>query len=211
MNWQKIYTNIIDRAKIREEQPYTEKHHIIPKCLGGSNKQDNLVRLTGREHFIVHKILVLLYPNNNSLKFALWAMCNQKGKYRKYNVTSRDYEQAKKECVPLWKKPKTEKHKENLSKAKLGKKVNRNQKGENNHNHNKIWITNLETQKSKMVPSTHSIEHPWVKGRAKIGALGKPQTKGRTWYSDSINNLEKLYESGKQPQGWTKGRLRKTI
>jgi hypothetical protein len=128
MDWHKIYHNIIQKAKIREGGEYTERHHIIPKCLGGNNSKENLVRLTGREHFIIHKILVILYPDNKSLKFALWAMCNQKGKYRSYNVSSRDYEHARQACIPLWKQPKTEQHKLNLSKAKTGKKLNKNQK-----------------------------------------------------------------------------------
>jgi hypothetical protein len=211
MNWYKIYSSIIEKAKIRGKEEYTENHHIIPKCLGGNNSKENLVRLTGREHFIAHKILTLLYPDSKSLKFALWAMCNQKGKYRKYNVTSRDYEQARQACMPLWKQPKTEEHKSNLSKAKVGKKINRNQKGKNNHNYNKIWITNTDTQESKMILATEVIVAPWVKGRVKVGVLGTPQTKGRRWFSNKTTNVEKLYEPGKQPEGWTKGRLRKAV
>jgi hypothetical protein len=33
--------------------------------------------LTGE---ICHRLLVRIYPNNNKLKFALWAMCNMKSK-----------------------------------------------------------------------------------------------------------------------------------
>jgi len=211
MDWQKVYNQIIENAKGREKQPYSEKHHIVPKCLGGTNTKNNLIQLTGREHFIVHKILTILYPENASLKFALWAMCNQKGVYRKYNITSRDYEQAKLACVPLWKKPKTEEHRRNLSRAKTGKKINRTQKGSDNHNYGKIWITNTLTSESIMVHKDTVLEEPWVKGRVKVGGLGQAQTKGRSWYRNQINTLEKLYEPGKQPKGWTKGRLQKSI
>jgi hypothetical protein len=37
---------------------YTERHHVIPRCLGGSNKRENLVDLTFREHFLVHWLLI---------------------------------------------------------------------------------------------------------------------------------------------------------
>lgn len=36
-----------------------EKHHIIPKHQGGSDKEDNLVLLTNKEHMIAHKILYM--------------------------------------------------------------------------------------------------------------------------------------------------------
>ena len=50
---------------------YTEKHHIIPKCLGGTNIPDNIVILTGREHYIAHGILVKIYKNNKQLNWKL--------------------------------------------------------------------------------------------------------------------------------------------
>ena len=70
MNYQQIHDNIIDRAGNRVPTGYTENHHVIPKCLGGSNDNSNLVRLTAREHFIVHKLLVEIYPNEKSLRIA---------------------------------------------------------------------------------------------------------------------------------------------
>jgi hypothetical protein len=55
----KWYFNIIAAAKLRKlSNGYFEKHHIIPKSLGGSNRKDNLVKLTAREHFICHRLLV---------------------------------------------------------------------------------------------------------------------------------------------------------
>jgi hypothetical protein len=55
----KCYYRIILRAQFRTDltDTYIEKHHIIPKSLGGSNRKDNLVKLTAREHFICHRLL----------------------------------------------------------------------------------------------------------------------------------------------------------
>lgn len=50
----KWYFNIIESAQRQEMDGYTEKHHIIPKSLGGSNDKTNIVKLTAREHFICH-------------------------------------------------------------------------------------------------------------------------------------------------------------
>jgi hypothetical protein len=51
------YFAIINASKLRGNSGYSENHHIIPKSLGGSNNSQNLVRLTAREHYIVHHLL----------------------------------------------------------------------------------------------------------------------------------------------------------
>ena len=37
---------------------YFEKHHILPKSLGGTNVDRNIVSLTAREHYICHLLLI---------------------------------------------------------------------------------------------------------------------------------------------------------
>ena len=63
----RIYFQIIDRAKSRNITGrrsakkllgYSEKHHIVPRCIGGSDHKDNLIYLTAREHFVCHWLLV---------------------------------------------------------------------------------------------------------------------------------------------------------
>ena len=55
--YKKWYDMIIENAQNRQIKGYKERHHIIPKCLGGSNKKENLVDLTAREHFVCHWLL----------------------------------------------------------------------------------------------------------------------------------------------------------
>jgi len=96
MNYQKIYDQIIDRAKQRKLEGYKEKHHIIPKCLGGSNKKENLVELTAREHFICHWLLCRNYPENRGLAKAFNLMCQGKNiKQQRHIPSSRAIEEAK--------------------------------------------------------------------------------------------------------------------
>jgi hypothetical protein len=126
MNYQKIYNQIIERAKIRMLEGYKERHHIIPKCLGGSNDKENLVELTAREHFICHQLLVEIYPDNKKLKYALCLMNigKRKNKNADYNISSRTYERLKKEHSKLMKNNKnnigriqTQETKDKISKA----------------------------------------------------------------------------------------------
>jgi len=75
MNYNKIYQQIIERAKARQIDGYNEKHHILPRCLGGDDSRDNLVSLTAREHFIAHLLLVKIYNGNLKLVKAVAMMC----------------------------------------------------------------------------------------------------------------------------------------
>jgi len=52
MDYRKVYDAIITRSKSRALTGYTETHHIIPKCLGGSNKKENLTILTARTFYM---------------------------------------------------------------------------------------------------------------------------------------------------------------
>jgi hypothetical protein len=89
MNYLSIYNQIINRAKNSNRRKrnisdpkyiYYEKHHIIPKCLGGTNDKSNFVLLTGSEHFLAHQLLVKIYPDQHKLVFALRSLCGRKNK-----------------------------------------------------------------------------------------------------------------------------------
>ena len=76
---------------------YHEKHHIIPKCLGGENKEENYIDLFAREHYEAHKLLALENPDNDKLIRAWFLMSHVKNKYEeRVNVSAEEYEQAKK-------------------------------------------------------------------------------------------------------------------
>jgi hypothetical protein len=102
MNYSKVYYSIIDRAKSRLGLPIAEVHHILPKSLGGSNKKDNLVSLTPREHFICHLLLSKMYTGKEKQKmvYALWAIVNlcNNHQHRK-KVKGRIYENLRKEFI----------------------------------------------------------------------------------------------------------------
>jgi hypothetical protein len=98
MNYQKIHDAIIERAKTRQLEGYKERHHIIPRCMGGTNNHENLVELTAREHYIVHKLLCAIHPHIDKLHYALWRMMNPQNKNhnRSYNISSREYQNRRK-------------------------------------------------------------------------------------------------------------------
>ena len=138
MNYQKVYDQIVDRARKENRQKlkggtYYEAHHIVPKCLGGEGKTSqwkthpNIILLTAREHFICHWLLVRAYPNEPKLVFAFWGMCNLKNREQggRYTPSSRTFSEVR------------ELHSKNISKNQIdlystdkGKKI-KTQSGEN--------------------------------------------------------------------------------
>lgn len=92
------YINFIYSRKFREipEGTYVEKHHIIPRSLGGNDEESNLIILTGREHFIAHMILWKVF--GGKMATAFWFMSFNNRKHCFNNLTSRQYEELKKEA-----------------------------------------------------------------------------------------------------------------
>ena len=93
MDYRKIYIKIVNNAKMREidKMETYEEHHILPRSLfpNWAKKDSNIVKLTLREHYFVHQLLVKIYPCHE-MAFALWQMSM---KYKK--TSSRDYQNAK--------------------------------------------------------------------------------------------------------------------
>jgi hypothetical protein len=71
MNYKKIYDNLISKGRNRVLNCYVERHHIIPKCMGGTDDEENLVELTPEEHYVAHQLLVKIYPKNKA-KHLCW-------------------------------------------------------------------------------------------------------------------------------------------
>lgn len=92
MDYLKLYNRLTSLKNTQNE--YYESHHIIPKCLGGSNDQSNLIMLTARQHFIAHKLLIKIYPNNSLLHHA-FAMMASTNRYQNRVYTSKQYSEMK--------------------------------------------------------------------------------------------------------------------
>lgn len=141
MNYKKHYNLLIERAKTRKLEGYYERHHIIPKCMGGSDCKENLVLLTAREHYVAHQLLVKIYPNNSSILYAARMMTvSSITQARSHN---RLYEWLKKK---------------NLS---IGK-------GNKNSQYGTCWVTKVSIQKSRKIKNTELekyLNEGWLKGR----------------------------------------------
>lgn len=126
LKYAKWYKQLCENAQSRiiEEGVYYERHHIIPKNVGGNNSRKNLVRLTGREHYIAHLLLTRMF-NSANYKIKMLAafggfISQNRNNARK--LTSRQIEIARKAKSDAQKGKKfTEEHKKRIGDAHRGK------------------------------------------------------------------------------------------
>lgn len=93
----KWYISIVTKEYSSED--YTEKHHIIPKSLGGDNSKSNIVKLPAKAHFVCHKLLVRMVTNGKDKKKMIHAL-NMLAKSHNQNqhrhrISSTEYERIR--------------------------------------------------------------------------------------------------------------------
>jgi len=74
MDYKKHYDLLIERAITRLLEGYGEKHHIVPRCMGGTDDTTNIVVLTAEEHYVAHQLLIKIYPKHRGLAEAAYLM-----------------------------------------------------------------------------------------------------------------------------------------
>jgi len=97
MNYQKIYDQIIERARSENRFKTTkvvyERHHILMKSMGGEDEDENLVYLTFREHFVAHRLLWRIHKNSQSAH--AFNMMAGRSKNKNLIISSRVYAEAR--------------------------------------------------------------------------------------------------------------------
>lgn len=178
MNYQRIYNQLIagKEPRVKDKNNYFEKHHIVPRCLGGSNEKENLVLLTGREHFVAHLLLVKIHPRNHKLRYALNAMLRSRD-YQSRDLKSWEVEAAKK----LYAEARSEK-------AKL-------LVGDKNPNFGNHWTDGQKLALSKKKKGTllgdlNPAKRPESREKIKEGKLGGKNPNAQLWTIQNNSNGE---------------------
>ena len=175
MDYLKVYNSIIENAKLDAPNRVgviVERHHIVPKCIGGTNDPSNIVALTPREHFICHWLLWKGYKhlhNSQSVKLG-YAFISFQRKAKHLNrsfITSNEYESirvANVECGafansgknnPMYGKPcfyKMTEDEKNRWKENIGKSV----RGEKNPFYGKHHTEETKKKLSEIQTGNHN-------------------------------------------------------
>lgn len=184
----KWYNSIIAHAKEDVNCRLTgrfEKHHIIPKSLGGSDLPDNLVKLTPREHFICHLLLIRMLDGRDLFRMvaALNLMMNNVNKrLGRVKVTNRKYDASRYYAKVEF----SEEHRRKLSEAaKRRNPITRKQSAEANEKRRQFMRSYKKTPEhiAKYAESQRGqVRGSWgshsEETKAKISALhkGKPKS-----------------------------------
>lgn len=153
ISYESFIQNILDaRGRFACGEEYHERHHIVPKCLGGTNDDDNLIDLFAREHFIAHKLLAKENPENKSLIYA-WHMMSVVRNSECLEVSPEEYEEARIAFIESitgenslsYGKNISDEHKQKISEANKGrifslkhcKRLSESHAGKNNPNYGK--------------------------------------------------------------------------
>jgi hypothetical protein len=81
MNYEKHYCALIDKYGVSSKPlyGYYERHHVLPKCMGGKDVYENLTYLNARMHLLAHWFLMKSFPDEKGLKIAYATMCTRGG------------------------------------------------------------------------------------------------------------------------------------
>lgn len=182
-NW---YFAIIQHAneEVNRHTSYIslEKHHILPRSLGGEGTDENLVSLTPREHFLCHLLLTKMLEGEAKAKmtYALMLMKSKSRWLDREATTKYSYK-----FKSFYNKIEfTAEHRKKLSAAQLGKK-----RGPMSEAH-KLKIA--KANKGKNVGKIRSEETKQKLSIAHTGKiLGEYSEEHRTSISDALKGKKK--------------------
>ena len=195
--YERWYSDLMSTRKTRilPKSVYAERHHIIPRCLGGTDDADNIVRLLTKEHFIAHLLLARIHSGKDGMRMvhALRRMLTGNQSHR-YIPNSRTYqtirtlsmEKCSGENNPMWGKtgenhPSYGKH-EQIYTEEFRKKVGEKSKG-------RVWT---EEQRAK-------------RKAAQIAYWADPENRKKQ--SVKLKQVERTEEWNKKISEGQKGRI----
>lgn len=118
------YDRLMANAQARDlpaDTPNTELHHVLPRSLGGTNESHNLVRLTVREHYVAHLLLIHFLEGQAKHKM-VWALAQMSSKKKnRALLTSREFERSRQLLGDALRGvPKTAEHRKKIGDAVRG-------------------------------------------------------------------------------------------
>lgn len=191
MDYKNIYYSLIAKRLSSIPTGYVEKHHIVPRSLGGTNEKTNIVTLTAREHFVCHLLLAKMYPKDT----LPWIKMQKAISMMYLDFYGNRY------CPSKW---------YTYVKMQLARANSLSQTGSKNSQFGKTWMYNIELKENKKVSKNkvlQYLEKGWTLGRILnwnkiegkiIKTIKQEETKERK--KNLYTNYYKIYNKF----GWTR-------
>jgi hypothetical protein len=150
--YSKWYFSLV-KNKNKSIEGYSEKHHIIPRSLGGDDSVNNIAILTAKEHYIAHLLLTKITDGANRQKmlhaYVMIAQCKDKNQLRENKVNSRLYQKIKEESIEAKRQYRHTEEKKKLISEKL--------KG--------VPKPKFTEEHCRRISESHLGREPWNKGK----------------------------------------------
>lgn len=172
-----LYIKLINKCRNMTDEELSgcnEKHHIIPRCMGGSDESENLVLMPVKHHIMAHMILYKIYPDNYKVGHALYCIMtlsndsiNRKESIEK-DFSLRTVTAARKAGLESIRSEESRKHRSEV------------QMGENNSNYGKHWDEDHKktlSEKSKLA---------WARGDFEKYKDRINQPRGESWCAKKV-------------------------
>ena len=150
MDYKKIYNKLMNkRRKCPITQGYKEKHHVMPRSLGGDNSKQNIVTLTAKEHYVAHLLLTKMYNKYSEewykmiRAFMMMSACKSEWHENK-RYTGRIHE---------------------VYRSRFSEAMSELQSGTKNSNYGKKWVYSITEKRNKTVDKDYILEEGWYIGR----------------------------------------------
>ena len=198
-----IIENAISRGWNKKTSPvYVENHHIVPKSI---IKNNDVVTLTAREHFICHVLLtrMLVGKNKDKMVFALWNISHHMKNLRKLKINSKTYNRIKQDFS------KSASIKSSGSNNPMYGKTNTGYK--HTKEHKEYFKDLMSGTNNPMYGKQHTEEHKQFMSNRMSGVHNPMYGKvgkafGKKWYHDPITKQQKYFIQGQQPDSFVLGR-----
>lgn len=138
--YRNLYIRLINKCKEMSKDDlklvYTEKHHILPKCMGGKDVKSNIIEMPIRYHIMAHIVLTIAYSEIPGLRYALMLITSDGNKNNQLKrkeglktFSTRLLSTMREDAVKKLKElGRSEEHRRKLRNAMLGKKLSEEQK-----------------------------------------------------------------------------------
>ena len=184
MNYEAHYSSLIERARGRLISGCIERHHVLPRCIGGGNEKENIVSLTPEEHYVAHQLLVKMYPKERGLLYAAIFMAKHSPNNKTFGWLRRrfiDSQKGNKHALGIKRPPET---RARMSAAQKG-----NKKGRAN-----LGKPKSQSQKEKQ-SSVMRGRKPTDQARQKMSVAGRGKTKSAEHRANISRGLRAFHDA----------------